>query len=750
MAFNDFRQTDKSFKVDESDSEHSNASDTQLPTATTTPTTTMATTTPTTATGTRPTTSQAGFSGQSFHRGQYQDGVYRPNASYGGHTGQQQQHPRSPPPTTTAASGGHRQQPPPQQSTGPNGPRVPQPGPPPQANPDLQVLYTDPGFLAAMRDLIQGIIPPQQQRPQSRSSDHSIHRSSTPINDHDESRGSRHSRRRVESPTNLTQDMRNLRTVETPSTPSAVLPSPERLSVVPTYIPAAEQALQIHKNAAASAKANADMFSGLAEFMNAMSADQPNQGIQRLVHTFTQKAILAQRDAKAKDEGLQQAQRVTRYYETPIARPAFPAPDHRRTIRVNHKELLMLTGYFDPNDKTHDFKHTWQKLLDYGTMNEFQEEHYMQALGSILKGEAYETFTEFKTMNKSLEDILDYFAGVYTKKRCLATDRKAVDEFTRRKGESIIVCMERAILAIDKLRYVYPPNGWAVLRQQMRQNILMQVVKEETKRAIQMEVDNVHEDTGMPYDFEKLIRFADRYERNHNTTPKDDLTTLFKVASGGLQKQYKRSSSQDQLSHLKKDNMLQKQIATLQAELKELKTNEARMYKNEGRRGSASRESRRTERDSSRRTDRSKSYDRNRNMDTTSSPPTSSASKPTASRPTSASSSQPRPAYSPPDPYAKRQQSTSPTRRGQTPGTSSSSNYRNRSSSYSRNASRSRDRDRERSKSRGRYDRTTSSASRTQSRSNSTGGTDHITSTGSKTVIITINGQEYVPRNKEN
>jgi hypothetical protein len=534
------------------------------------------------------------------------------------------------------------------------------------------------------------------------------------------------------------------------------LPPPERLSTVPTYIPAAEQALQIHKNAAASAKANADMFSGLAEFMNAMSANQPHppEGIQRMVHTFTQKAILAERDAKAKNEGLLQAQRVTRYYETPIARPSFPVPDSRRYTRVNHKELLMLTGYFDPNDKTHDFKHTWQKLLDYGTMNEFQEEHYMQALGSILKGEAYETYTEFKTMNKNLGDILDYFAGVYTKKRCLATDRKAVDEFTRRKGESIIVCMERAILAIDKLRYVYPPNGWTVLRQQMRQNILMQVVKEETKRAIQMEVDNVHEDTGMPYDFEKLIRFADRYERNHNATPKDDLTTLFKVASGGLQRQYKRSSSQDQLSHLKKDNMLQKQIATLQAELKELKTNEARMYKNEGRRGSTSRESRRTERDSSRRTDRSKSYDRNRNMDTTSSPPQPTPLKPTVSRPTSASASQPRPAYSPPDPYAKRQQSSSPTRRGQTPGPSSSSNYRNRSSSYPRNASRSRDRDRDRdrdrSKSRGRYDRTTSSASRTQSRSNSAGGTDHITSTGSKTVIITINGQEYVPRTKEN
>ena len=76
----------------------------------------------------------------------------------------------------------------------------------------------------------------------------------------------------------------------------------------------------------------------------------------------------------------------------------------------------MLTGYFDPADKSAEFKHTWQKLYDYATMNEYQETHYMQALGAILKGEAYEIFTEFKSMDRGLDELLDYFASVYTKK----------------------------------------------------------------------------------------------------------------------------------------------------------------------------------------------------------------------------------------------------------------------------------------------------------------------------------------------
>jgi hypothetical protein len=436
----------------------------------------------------------------------------------------------------------------------------------------------------------------------------------------------------------------------------------------------------------------------------------------------------------------------------------------------------MLTGYFDPKDPSAVFKHTWQKLLDYARMNEYQEEHYMQALGAILKGEAYEIFTEFKSMDRSLEDILDYFASVYTSKRSLASDRRAVDEFTRHKNETITACMERAVLAIDKLRQLHAPSGWAALRQQMRQNILMQVVKEETKRALQMEMDYAYEDTGMSYDFEKLIRFADRYERNHNTVPKEDITTVFKVASGGFRKKDIKPDSQEQLAFLKREQMMQKQLNSLQAELKDLKVNESRFYKNEGRSDRA-RESRRSERDNRSRRDRTSSFDRNRDIsmsDTKPSATTSSATQPTASR--SGSSNPTRVTYVPPDPYVRRQQSQSPGRR---PVTSSytTDDRRPRSSSYSRSQSNDRDkekyRDRDtdrntyqnsdsrfsryRSKSRDRYSdsrrrdgRSNSNQSRTYSRSNSSGGTDHITNSGSKTVIITINGQDYVPVKREN
>ena len=615
-------------------------------------------------------------------------------------------------------------------------------------------FYTDPQFLhlmqtmmtAAANQAIDNRIPPQLPpsiSPINGRVNGTQLRTSTPDSTGSVDQTSA-SRRNVPH-TDLTQHFANLQTQDAPRSSRPPYNPPRAPQQAPAYIPAAEQALEIHQNAANAAQSNADVFSGVAEALQLISRAIPNAPpeMDHIVQALSLKAIQSSKEAILKNEGLQKARRVTKYYETPIMKPAYPIPTRRFDPRVNYKELLMLTGYFDPNDKNHDFKHTWQKLLDYGSLNEFQENQYMQALGSILKNEAYETFIEFKATNKPLEEILDYFAGVYTKKRSLVADRKAVDEFTRKKGETIIVCMERAILAIDKLKHLHDPTGWSALRQQMRHNILMQVVKEETKRAVQMEVDHVYEDTGMPYDFEKLIRFTDRYERNHNAAPKDDVTTLFKVASGGIHKKEKRSNSQDQLAHLKKEQMLQKKLSSLETELTQLKANEARLYKNDGR-SDRSRESRRTDRESRSRDNRSRSYDRNRDLKTA--PETGKPSTPSQSRSQSANSAQPKAPYKPPDPYKSREQSRSPYRRGQTP-----SDYRDRS--------RSRDRPRpstqygNRSRSNSRYTssnpRYQSATSAPQSRSTSK-DTERIMSTGSKTVIITINGQDYVPLKKEN
>ena len=752
MADQQYRQN-QSFNVDDSIADLDNTADTSQDIASTT----MSTTTTTTSTNTRPTPSQQQHSPNGQQpRGSVNGNIYRPQVTMpgmgSGHN--------SPPNNANATMG----------AAAAVGEQILQV---PVAQPNQHPFYMDQNFLQTMSNMFTQVLDARlAQQPPPVSPIHSEHNQSRPRTSTPNSQDGRTQHRQRESPTNITQNFAGVHASDHPPTFRPIL-APARLNPkAPVYIPVAEQAMAIHQNAARSAQNQATLFSGVAEAIQLMARNLPNAPpeMDTIVHNLNQQAASSSREAQSRIAGIQNAQLVTRYYETPIVRPTYPPASNEQPLRVNYRELLMLTGYFDPNDKATDFKHVWQKLVDYGMMNQFQMEQYVQALGSILKNDAYETYVEFRASNKSLDEMLDYFASVYTKKRSLIVDRKAVDEFTRLKGESIVVCMERAVLAIDKLKLLHDPSGWPALRQQMKHNILMQVVKEETKRAVQMEVDYAYEDTGMPYDFDKLIRFADRYERNHNCAPKEDVTTLFKVASGGIHRKEKRSSSQDQLSHLKKEQMLQKKVTSLESELQTLKSNEARLYKNEGRSGST-RDSRRAERDSRSRTDRSKSYDRNRGI-TTSTP--SRSTTPTPSKSPAPTVTYPKPAYSPPDPYKSRTQSRSPDRRGSTP----SSQYRRDSStSRSRDESRSRYRDepriryrdssqsryrdssqnryRDRSSSNSRYPSSRDSKyppkqdSRPQSRSGSS-NTERITSTGSKTVIITINGQDYAPVKKEN
>jgi hypothetical protein len=55
----------------------------------------------------------------------------------------------------------------------------------------------------------------------------------------------------------------------------------------------------------------------------------------------------------------------------------------------------------------------------------------------------------------------------------------------------------------------------------------MQIIADDTRAYIQNEEDNAIESTGMPYDFEKLVKMASRYKRQHNKLPDENIQTIF-------------------------------------------------------------------------------------------------------------------------------------------------------------------------------------------------------------------------------
>ncbi len=58
----------------------------------------------------------------------------------------------------------------------------------------------------------------------------------------------------------------------------------------------------------------------------------------------------------------------------------------------------------------------------------------------------------------------------------------------------------------------------------------MQIIADETRIYIQNEEDDAIEATGMPYEFDKLVRLASKYERQHNKLPGENIQTVFETS----------------------------------------------------------------------------------------------------------------------------------------------------------------------------------------------------------------------------
>jgi hypothetical protein len=169
-------------------------------------------------------------------------------------------------------------------------------------------------------------------------------------------------------------------------------------------------------------------------------------------------------------------------------------------------------------------------LLRYGKSNFFEEKDYIDTLFHILRGDAKTILIEFNRLNKSLKQILDHFASIYSVKRSLVSDRRAVENFTRKKGELLEAAMHRYNIILDKIRHLHSEQAWPELSRNMKKVKLMQIIADETRIYIQNEEDDAIEATGMPYDFDKLVRLASKYERQHNKLPGENIQTVFEAS----------------------------------------------------------------------------------------------------------------------------------------------------------------------------------------------------------------------------
>jgi len=143
-----------------------------------------------------------------------------------------------------------------------------------------------------------------------------------------------------------------------------------------------------------------------------------------------------------------------------------------------------------------------------------KEKDYIDALFHISCGDAKTTLIEFDRLNKSLRQILDHFASIYSTRRSLVSDCRAVKNFTCKKGELLKAAMHRYDIILDKVRHLHSEQAWPEVSCNMKKAKLMQILADETHIYVQNEEEDAIEATGMPYEFDKLVRLACKYESN--------------------------------------------------------------------------------------------------------------------------------------------------------------------------------------------------------------------------------------------
>jgi hypothetical protein len=256
----------------------------------------------------------------------------------------------------------------------------------------------------------------------------------------------------------------------------------------------------------------------------------------------------------SQEPSLSKAKEISEIYSQPIEYPTFRKPDAsvnqtQLSYARSAKEIVAAVGTFDPSDKNHDFTQTWQVLLRYGKSNFFEEKDYIDALFHISRGDAKTILIEFDRLSKSLRQILEHFASIYSVKRSLVTDRRAVENFTRKKGELLEATMHRYDIVLDKIRHLHSEQAWPELSRNMKKVKLMQVIADETRIYIQNEEDDAIEATGMPYEFDKLVRLASKYERQHNKLPGENIQTVFETSNSVPKNKKKQEDFIKQIVH---------------------------------------------------------------------------------------------------------------------------------------------------------------------------------------------------------
>ena len=182
-------------------------------------------------------------------------------------------------------------------------------------------------------------------------------------------------------------------------------------------------------------------------------------------------------------------------------------------------------------------------------------------------GEAHRVYTDMRQRGRNLEEILEQFSKMYTKKRTIIEDKKEINDFKRQADEPIYMAMARATHLTDRIEPMYEPGGWRLLREQILRRILTEIISKKCK--IHLEGEEVKlQKLGIDMQLETLIKMAEDYENLHDEIPKQTVTIKVNACTGT----YKNNSAEPIVNEpRKRSNSRDKGSNTVSKDIKDLK-----------------------------------------------------------------------------------------------------------------------------------------------------------------------------------
>ena len=402
----------------------------------------------------------------------------------------------------------------------------------------------------------------------------------------------------------------NLRTSTSPASTPVPFPLPKKKYNEPTYLSSQEQFLKQQNDDVKKAKQTVKLLTSVSELMARQAEQNKDKDFIVLARNLLAESKTYKDEGTQLELGIQKAQKVVKHYNQSIPTPTFY--DSRHDINIQFRDIISLTGYFDPSKNGSEFRHVWMKLYDYGQSQKFAADHYTQALSAILKGEAYEAFVELREKQSSLEDILKYLTTIYGSKRSITADRTALENFYRKRNEPIKNCFERCKLVIDKLRYTYPEASWTEMRVFLIKQTLLQLILPETKNYVVTKENHILETTGFHLPLDQLITTINTFESINSKIPSHDLSLNTKHIPTG--KQLDPDLLMTQVANLKQVENKSLQLEQENNFLKDLiSANYTRSYKNDDKTES-SKEKRKTTFERNRSASRDRALQKNRQI----------------------------------------------------------------------------------------------------------------------------------------